>query len=309
MGKKKDKEKKKKKKKKKLLKRFTPERIMLIVVSVLLIFSVGYIAISSLNRSDGDDVDSTESDDVESAEEDSEEPDSEDVASAATPTPKRIALQPTATVRPSITEDDIRSHLNLDIPDGTHSFDRDEWYTYDTENATYELKDGQLVGIDHVPEETHTYYSEYRMRESGNVYAEISATIDDCVGKDSVGLVIRIDAETLPSGYAFEVACDGSFRFRSLRSNLASGILVNWTQSDVINAGPNQTNRLGIWGAAGSFIFYVNDEYVGEYYDYDYPDAYGGFAAYVRALQTYDLSATFDDFAFWHIPFIEGLYR
>jgi hypothetical protein len=31
----------------------------------------------------------------------------------------------------------------------------------------------------------------------------------------------------------------------------------------------------------------------------------GYFAVYVRASQTYDLTATFDDFAFWHIPYQE----
>jgi len=30
----------------------------------------------------------------------------------------------------------------------------------------------------------------------------------------------------------------------------------------------------------------------------------GYFAVYVRASLTFDLTATFDDFAFWHIPYI-----
>jgi hypothetical protein len=32
--------------------------------------------------------------------------------------------------------------------------------------------------------------------------------------------------------------------------------------------------------------------------------SFGYFAAYVRSQVTYPLTATFDDFAFWHLPWI-----
>jgi hypothetical protein len=63
-------------------------------------------------------------------------------------------------------------------------------------------------------------------------------------------------------------------------------------------------NRLGIWGYQGKFYFFVNGYPVGEFYDGNYYDTYGVFAAYVQAAQTFELTAEFDDFAFWHIPFI-----
>lgn len=310
MGKKKKKKKKKEEAKSQFSDKFTLERLMLIVVSVLLIVAVGYIAISSLTRSDTDETTSVTSGDVQETKEftedesgGGEEAVSEGGEGMVTPTPRRLELKPTFTPAESISEDDPRSILDRNIPDGTSSFDEAEWYVYDTENATYELKDGQLAGVDHEPEEKKTYYSEYRQYESGNVYAEITATNGDCTGKDSVGIVIRIDAETL-GGYTFEVACDGSYRLRSLRSSGAKGTLINWTPSDAINAGPFAINRLGLWGYMGKFHLFVNDQHIDEFFDNNYLDAYGGFAVYVRASQTFDLSATFDDFAFWHIPFI-----
>lgn len=317
MGKKKKKKKKKEEVTSQFSDKFTLERIMLIVVSVLLIFAVGYIAISSLTKSDTDEATTVASGDVQDTGEESEdaaevetgesvqggEAASEGSSGAATPTPKRLALEPTHTPAEPISEDDPRNLLDLNIPLDTSSFDDAVWYEYDTENATYDLKDGKLVGIDHEPEEKYTYYSETRMRQFANAYAEVTATNGDCVGKDSVGIVIRIDADSLPSGYTFEVSCDGAYRLRNLQSAPPKGVLVNWTPSDAINTGAFASNRLGLWGYWGKFYLFVNNQLIGDFFDSSYDAGGDGFAVYVRASQTYDLSATFDDFAIWDIPF------
>jgi hypothetical protein len=64
-------------------------------------------------------------------------------------------------------------------------------------------------------------------------------------------------------------------------------------------------NRMGIWAYQGKFQMFINGFHVGEYFDSSYPWSYGVFAAYVRAETTFDLTAQFDDFSFWHIRFIE----
>jgi hypothetical protein len=314
MGKKKKKKKKKEEAKSQFSNRFSLERIMLIVVSVLLIAAVAYIAISNLSKSNDEDLtivasgDNQEVDEVAQAESAGEGQGEEAAAasgeSEATPTPRRRELAPTSTPYEPLSEDDPRNLLDLNFPLAVSSFDESQsvWYEYDTENATYEIKDGQLVGIDHEPEEKKTYYSETRIRQFANAYAEVTATNGDCIGKDSVGIVIRIDVETL-GGYTFEVSCDGSYRLRNLRSTPPKGVLVDWTPSDAINAGAFATNRLGFWGYWGKFYLFVNSQLVGEYFDSGYIAGGDGFAVYVRASQTYDLSATFDDFALWDIPF------
>jgi hypothetical protein len=315
MGKKKKKKKKKEEAKSQFSDRFSLERIMLIVVSVLLIAAVAYIAISNLSKSDDEGRTSVVSDDTQEVDEiaqaeSSGEEQNEEAAAAggegeATPTPKRLELEPTSTPSEPLSEDDPRNLLDLNFPLAVSTFNESQspWYEYDTENATYEIKDGQLVGIDHEPEEKKTYYSETRMRQFANAYVEVTATNGDCIGKDSVGIVIRIDAESLPSGYTFEVSCDGSYRLRNLQSTPPKGILIDWTPSDAINAGGFATNRLGFWGYWGKFYLFVNNQLVGEYFDSSYTAGGDGFAVYVRASQTYDLSATFDDFALWDIPF------
>jgi hypothetical protein len=120
-----------------------------------------------------------------------------------------------------------------------------------------------------------------------------------------VGLTIRLDPQQTPSGYAFEVSCDGAWRL--LRYRPGGGpttTQVDWTPSNAINQGPFVTHRLGIWGYYGKFFLFVNGTQVGEHFDPSPLWSYGYFAAYVRGQISYPLSATFDDFAFWHIPFI-----
>jgi len=223
----------------------------------------------------------------------------------ATPTQvRRLELQATPTPFHVLSQDDPRVQLNLAQPDYFDYFDKpDTWFDYDTQGrGAYQFEDGRLLGIDYEPEELNAWWS-YTGRQSGNVYAEITATNGDCIGKDSVGLAIRVNPESGAGGYALEVSCDGHWRFRRHRPGKEPVEIVEWTPSDAIETGKDAANRLGIWGYQGAFVLFVNGQQVGEPADPTYPYTYGMFAVYVRASQTFDLSATFDDFAYWNIPF------
>jgi len=289
--------------------KLSTERIILIVVSFLLVITVAYIAITSLAMKPttgtlpgaATPVPVEEAQALQPTEELTEQP---AAGPEVTPTPRRLELPPTPTPFQVASVDDVRAILDLAHPDHVDYFDSDTWFDYDVEgSAAYNIEDGLLLGKDYQPEEKYVYWS-YTNPQSGNVYAEISATNGDCIGKDSVGFVIRAQEDRTPSGYALEVACDGSWRFRRHRGSKAAEELIGWSPSEAINIGPHDTNRLGIWGYQGKFALFVNGYQIGEYIDRDYTDTYGYFAVYVRASQTFDLTATFDDFAFWHIPYI-----
>jgi hypothetical protein len=295
------------------------DRILLIVLSGLLVLALIYIGVDLFT---GDDEASTaqqapaaeESQPAEEAAqaatlptEELEEMESEGVVvGEVTATPRRLEVPPTPTPFAVTDEDDPRAILDLSSPDVFDYFNNaDYWYDYDNAGyAAYRISDGQLVGKDYDPEKRAVYWS-YNSRPSGNAYVEISATNGDCIAKDAVGLVMRIDAQQTPSGYALEVSCDGAWRFLRYRPAGASAeVYINWTPSEVIDTGNGATNRLGLWGYAGKFNLFVNGFQVGEYFDRNYSYSYGYFAAYVRAAATYDLPAYFDDFALWDIPFI-----
>ncbi|NIS82455.1 MAG: hypothetical protein GTO14_20110, partial [Anaerolineales bacterium] len=282
----KKKEKKKKKKLSKRLKKLNFERIMLIVVTVALIIVVAVIAISSLGKSrdEGPSVAGP----VEGEEGVGEQlsPGEE-----ATPTPRRLEVHPSPTAIELLDEDDPRSILNLNIPYASDSFDGKTWGEHDHANATYDLEDGHLLGIDHEPEERFIYWSLYTEYAPADPYAEVSATNGDCVAKDSVGFVIRVQADETPSGYALEISCDGSYRFRNHHGSKAADELIPWTPSDVINTGANATNRIGLWGYKAKFHLFINGQQVAEFYDPFIKHTYGYFGVYVRASNTFDLTA------------------
>ena len=210
--------------------------------------------------------------------------------------------QPTPVPLP---EEDARAKLDLNNPDYTDFFDGPNgWNQYDVEgNGAYRVEDGELNGVDYVPEEKFTWWSILN-RQSGNVYAEVSATNGDCIEKDSVGIVIRIDEETGSSGYGFEVSCDGNWRVRLHRESKSPRELNDWSPSEVIHTGASATNRLGIMGYRDLFYLFINDQPVGVIADSQYSRSFGYFALYVRASLTYNLGATFDDFSYWHIRFV-----
>jgi serine/threonine protein kinase len=222
-----------------------------------------------------------------------------------TDTARRLTLPPTPTPVVSYGAEDVRTLLDLDHPDYYDYFeDPQTWFDYDRpEKAAYQFFNGRLHGLDYEPDELNTWWSTY-YRQSGNVYAEITATNGDCLDKDSVGIAIRVDPEAVAGGYSFEVSCDGNWRFRRHKIEGRSSELVGWIPSEFINSGKGAVNRLGIWAYQNDFIFFVNGSRVGDDVEPEYTHSYGTFAAFVRASRTFELRATFDDFAAWNIPFI-----
>ncbi len=299
------------------------ERILIIVLAVLLLMALFYIAFTMGRRSApaSPQVDSAaeqpgseelppSADEGQEAVQPGDEPAGDELsapAAEASPTSgaRRLELEPTPTPFAVSDPEDPRSLLDLANPDYVDYFNNpDNWYDYETENiAAYRVEGGHLFGIDYDPLNKGVYWS-YTSMQSGRVYAEISATNGDCAGRDAVGFTIRIDPQKTPSGYAFEVSCDGAWRLLRYRESGPTATQVDWTASDAINKGLGATNRIGIWGYDGKFYLFVNGFEVGEHWDSGMPYSFGYFAAYVRSAVTYDLTATFDDFAFWNIPFI-----
>ncbi|MEJ2011561.1 MAG: hypothetical protein P8X64_04970 [Anaerolineales bacterium] len=299
------------------------ERILLIVVSVLLVIAIIFIVINQFAGRSKEEAQETAAEEPTLAAAAPTLPPAapteapmaaptEEAAAApeANPTSgvQRLAIDPTPTPF-MVSSDDPRTILNLGNPDYTDFFnDPKTWYVYGTDKsngqAEYRIEGGQLIGTDFDAEDTSLYWS-YTSAQSGRVYAEISATNGDCAARDAVGLVVRVQADVTPSGYALEVACDGSYRFIRFRAaGRPTSTLIDWTPSGAIQQGQGATNRLGIWGYDGNFYLFVNNTQIDHFFDNGMPYSYGFFAAYVRAQVSYPLSASFDDFAFWHLPFI-----
>jgi hypothetical protein len=218
------------------------------------------------------------------------------LASTATPT----AL-PTPTSLPTLAVDP-RTRLDLNEPDIVDSFEPGSSWSANAagDQFAYQIANGLLHGTDYEPEERFTWWA-MSWRQSGNLYAKVSATNGDCMGKDSVGIAVRVDPETGKGGYSFEVSCDGFWRLRRHHLDGSPRVLVDWSEASPIHTGLGAVNELGILAYLDRFVLFVNDEQIGTVVDPQYTYSFGAFALYVRASLTYSLQATFDDFAAWHI--------
>jgi hypothetical protein len=300
------------------------ERILLIVVSVLLVIAIIFIAVSQLTKGSDNEAQEPAAGEQPVAaatlppaaptEAPSAAPTEEPLAAVPEVSPtsgvQRLTIDPTPTPF-SVSSDDPRAILNLANPFYTDYFnDPKTWYTYGTDKtsgkAEYKIEDGKLIGTDFDAEDKSLYWS-YTSAQSGRVYVEISATNGDCAARDAVGLVLRVQADKTPSGYGMEVSCDGSYRFIRFReAGRPTATLIDWTPSGAIQQGLVAVNRLGIWGYDGNFYLFINNTMIDHFYDNGMPEgySYGYFAIYVRSQVTYPLSASFDDFAYWNLPFI-----
>lgn len=229
-------------------------------------------------------------------------PDSEDRSSGTISSTAIPTASPTPWPTP---EREVRDRLNLSEPDYMDTFDKNRrWYTYDSpDTAAYRIINGTLNGLDYQPEEKYTWWS-WLGRPSGNLYAEVTVRNGDCIEKDSVGMAIRIDEQSAEGGYALELSCDGYWRLRLHRTDTSPREITGWSSSTAINSGPYAENHLGLLAYRDQFYVYINDQAISHVVDPAYSRSFGNFALYVRSSLTYDLEATFDDFALWHVRYV-----
>jgi hypothetical protein len=209
-----------------------------------------------------------------------------------TPTP---GPSPTATA-PPLPPGDPREGLNLSLPDYKDSFDTNTtWGGPNHEAAVNMIKDGYLEAIDNLTD-TYVWWST-TLQQGSNIYAEVTAEILSCSGKDSAGLGVRIQGEFYDSGYTLEVSCDGYYRLRKFSSGVVE-TLIDWTFSNEIIQGPNASNVIGLVARSSELHATINRTVVGSTEDYSYYS--GTFALYANALETPGLTVRFDEFELWY---------
>lgn len=133
-------------------------------------------------------------------------------------------------------------------------------------------------------------------------YLEATIRTGACSGMDRYGLIVRVpDAKTPDQGYLFGLSCDGKYNLAKWNGRLgAKGTwtnLVSWSASKAIQAGANQTNRLGFWANGTTLIVYVNGVKLSQVTD----DAFreGNFGVFVGANQTKNFAVSVDEISYW----------
>lgn len=218
-----------------------------------------------------------------------------------TPTAAPVTPTTTSTPPPSPTATLPASDPRSGLGDPTFSdtfTDGTSWPLYTDEHVSFTVKDSQLVMTAFDPNKYNGWMFTWPVVD--DFYLEMTTETDDCSGLDQYGLMLRA---TKPPpeyiGYLYGISCDGQYSLR--RWNGEKYVtLIDWTSSEQINAGSNQTNRIGILADGTRLVMYANGELLQEVSDAT-PQG-GRFGVFVGSANTPDFTTRVDMIDQWNIP-------
>ncbi len=132
------------------------------------------------------------------------------------------------------------------------------------------------------------------------MYLEATFKTQTCSAGDNYGLVFRAKDYTSGEGYYLGFTCDGQYGL--IRWN-ASGTatVLSFTQSNSINAGANQTNRMGVIANGSSFRIYANGKFLQEISDTSIAGE-GHVGAYIAGSSSPGFTVEMSEIAYWNLP-------
>jgi hypothetical protein len=200
---------------------------------------------------------------------------------------------------PSLAAGDPRQGLNLSVPDSSDDFSEQYgWFEYqDPSSATITWERGSLTATDHRADGFLWWSTS--SQAAGDLYAEVSASVDECVGKDAYGMAVRIGGAGYDRGYTLELSCDGHFRMRKFISGSVPEVMVDWTAAEPIQHGPGAENRIGFLAHDSDLYAFCNGQQIGSAQDQDF--VYGNFGLFAESIEAPKMTAVFRDFAVWNV--------
>jgi len=176
--------------------------------------------------------------------------------------------------------------------------DGNNWPLYTDEHISFEVKDSNLVMKAFNPDHYNGWILTWPV--ISDFYLEMTTKTQECSGKDQYGTMVRaVKTDQGYIGYLYGFSCDGHFSLR--RWNGQKYVqLVDWTPNENINAGSNQTNRIGLMANGNQYSMYANGKLIGEFQDDAHQE--GRFGVFVGSVSTPDVQILVDEIAYWDLP-------
>ena len=208
---------------------------------------------------------------------------------------------PTATLLPSPTPSPTPEPVEgdpadlLGEPDGVDTFDtKTNWTLFDNECFKSEITDGVYRMTSKGVEGIICW--EVSWPEIDHFYVDTTVFMpDDCQANDRFGMLFR--APDNYRGYQYGLTCDGKYTL-TLWDGEKTTVLVEPTQSDVINVGLDAVNRLGVAAHGSSYDLFVNGVFLTEVIDNTFT-APGKLGYFVRASTNNGFVVEYDNLAVW----------
>lgn len=233
---------------------------------------------------------------------------------SATPTTEATAeptaVPPTATAVPAVTESAAAAPGDLSKLGGATAIDPMDkaqdwlWPTGKNDYTAIEFKDGSLL-LTALKDKIGWRLANPTLKPFGNLYVQAVVTSGSCSGNDQYGIIARVPKiREADRGYLFGLTCDGQYSIRTWDGKVAPKgemtRLVDWTKSDVIRAGSDQVNTIGVFTSGKTLALYVNGKKLAEVTDGTY--AQGNFGLFVAGFQTKNFTIKVSEMAYWLDP-------
>jgi uncharacterized protein YraI len=185
----------------------------------------------------------------------------------------------------------------LGEPDGVDTFEtKTNWTLFDNECFKSEITNGvyrmTAKGVEGV------ICWEVSWPQIENFYVDTTVFMpDECQANDRFGMLFR--APDNYRGYQYGLTCDGKYSLTSWDGEKTT-VLVEPTQSDVINVGLDAVNRLGVAAHGSVYNLYVNGTYLAEVVDTTFTET-GKLGYFVRASTNNGFVVEYDNLAVWQL--------
>jgi hypothetical protein len=220
--------------------------------------------------------------------------------SPATPTPSAVS-QATSTDTPiaTATLPATDPKASLGDPDFEDSFANDaNWPLYEDDHVSFDVDSGQLIMVAFNPDFWDGFMLSWPQVE--DVYLEMTATSRQCAGLDHYGLMARANqSERGYIGYQLGISCDGRYSVR-IWDGKKHVKLIDWTESEHLLAGSNQTNRIGLLLDGERLSLFANGNLLDEVRSDAFED--GRFGIFIGSVNTEDFKVRVDEIAYWSLP-------
>lgn len=181
-----------------------------------------------------------------------------------------------------------------DIFDDGDNWPLDEEDRYADDHTIFEVVDGNFEMTAKNAESWDSWLLTSIVAD--DFYLEMSATPQDCAGRDHYGLVFR--APEPNQGYLVGLTCAGEYNLRTWDGEKFT-ILQDWTPSASIKTGPGKTNQLVVKLAGDEITIFVNGDQIAQITDDTFDE--GKFGLFVGAANTPGFKVRVSEIAYWNL--------
>lgn len=189
------------------------------------------------------------------------------------------------------------SELNLGAATWTDNLDNaNNWYLLDTANTKWTEGNGQLILTSISPSKGEEWGLSDQPSMDDYYLQATFITGGTCSGFDKYGVLVRAPEDN--KGYVYEFSCDGHYRLYTWDGQHYNA-LQEWTNTNSVKTGPNQTNIMGIHMKGTDIRLYANGKKIAEFTDNSYD--HGQFGLVIGSVNTNNFTVYVDQVAYWEL--------